>query len=114
MIKKETLERIRNFVKERNWSQFHTNCNLAKSIVLEASEVLELFQWSDEAKNIEDLKDELADVLTYTIMLCDNNGFDLDEILNNKIDKNIKKYPVDKAYGSSKKYYELKDNHENN
>lgn len=109
MIKKETIEKIRQFVKERNWNQFHTNSNLAKSIVLEASEILELFQWQDEAKNIDDLKDEIADVLTYVIMLCDNNNFDMDEIINNKLKKNIEKYPVDKAYGSSKKYYELKE-----
>ena len=108
MIKEETINKIREFVKERNWSQFHTNCNLAKSIVLEASEILELFQWQEEAKNIDDLKDEIADVLTYVIMLCDNNGFNMDEIINNKLKKNIEKYPVDKSYGCSKKYNELK------
>ena len=104
MIKEETIEKIRKFVSDRNWKQFHTNCNLAKSIVLEASEILELFQWQEDAKNIDDLKDEIADV----IMLCDNNGFDMDEIINNKLNKNIEKYPVDKSFGSSKKYNELK------
>jgi NTP pyrophosphatase (non-canonical NTP hydrolase) len=108
MIKEETIEKIRKFVSDRNWKQFHTNCNLAKSIVLEASEILELFQWQEDAKNIDDLKDEIADVLTYVIMLCDNNGFDMDEIINNKLKKNIEKYPVDKSFGSSKKYNELK------
>lgn len=108
MIKKETVEKIRQFVKDRNWAQFHTNSNLAKSIVLEASEILELFQWQEEAKNMDNLKDEIADVLTYVIMLCDNNNFDMDEIINNKLKKNIEKYPVNKSYGNSKKYYELK------
>ena len=94
MISDKTIERVRNFVEERNWQQFHTDVNLAKSIVLEASEVLELFQWSNECTNEEDLKDELADVLTYIIQLCDKNNYDMDEIINNKLDKTIKKYPV--------------------
>ncbi len=108
MIKNETVERIRKFVKDRNWQQFHTNENLAKSIVLEASEILELFQWSNILKNEQDLKDEIADVLTYIIMLCDNNNFNIDEIINNKLDKNIEKYPADLVYGSSVKYNEIK------
>lgn len=107
MISDKTIERVRNFVEERNWQQFHTDVNLAKSIVLEASEVLELFQWSNECTNEEDLKDELADVLTYIIQLCDKNNYDMDEIINNKLDKTIKKYPVDKSYGNSSKYNKL-------
>lgn len=107
MISDKTIERVRNFVEERNWQQFHTDVNLAKSIVLEASEVLELFQWSNECTNEEDLKDELADVLTYIIQLCDKKNYDMDEIINNKLDKTIKKYPVDKSYGSSSKYNKL-------
>lgn len=107
MIKPETIKRINEFVKERNWHQFHTDENLAKSIVLEASEILELFQWSSECKNEEDLKDEIADVLTYIIMLCENHHYNLDEIINRKLDKTIAKYPVDKTYGKSKKYNEL-------
>lgn len=107
MISDKTIERIRQFVKDRNWDQFHTDVNLAKSIVLEASEVLELFQWSDEVQNEEDLKDELADVLTYIIQLCDKKNYDMDEIINNKLDKTIKKYPVEKAYGKSDKYCKL-------
>lgn len=107
MISDKTIERIRQFVKDRNWDQFHTDVNLAKSIVLEASEVLELFQWSDEVQNEEDLKDELADVLTYIIQLCDKKNYDMDEIINNKLDKTIKKYPVEKSYGKSAKYSRL-------
>lgn len=107
MISDKTIERIRKFVEERNWQQFHTDVNLAKSIVLEASEVLELFQWSNECTNEEDLKDELADILTYIIQLCDKNNYDMDEIINKKLDKTIQKYPVEKSYGKSNKYNRL-------
>ena len=107
MISDATIARIRKFVQDRNWEQFHSDVNLVKSIVLEASEVLELFQWSNECENEEDLKDELADVLTYIIQLCDKNNYDMDEIINNKLDKTIKKYPVDKAKGVSTKYDKL-------
>ena len=107
MINEKTVTRIREFVKNRNWEQFHTNENLVKSIVIESAELLELHQWSSESSRTEDIKDEIADVLTYIIMLCDKNGYNMDEIINNKLDRNIKKYPVDKAYGSSKKYNQL-------
>lgn len=107
MIKEETIKRVRDFVKQRDWDKFHTDVNLVKSIVIEASEILELYQWQNKTDRVENLKDEIADVLTYVIMLCDKNGYDMDEIINNKLDKNIKKYPVDKAYGTSKKYNQL-------
>lgn len=107
MISKDTIERINKFVKDRNWEQFHTDENLVKSIVLESSELLELFQWSSECKNENDLKDEIADILTYIIMLCEKHQYNLDEIINNKLDKTIKKYPINKCFGKNKKYNEL-------
>lgn len=103
-MKKETIALIKQFVKERDWNQFHTSENLAKSLVLEASEVLELFQWSNVETSIEDMKDELADVLVYATLLCENYHFDMDEIIAQKMKKNALKYPVEKAYGNSTKY----------
>lgn len=103
---KKLLEKIRAFTKDRNWSQFHTGENLSKSISIEAAELLELFQWSSELKDIESLKDELADVLLYSVMLADKYNLDVVEIMNEKLCKNEKKYPVEKSYGSSKKYDE--------
>ena len=102
-----TIERIRSFTEERNWDQFHTPSNLAKSIVIEASELLECFQWSDSEYDMERVKEELADVLVYCRNLLDKLGFDEDEIVNSKMEKNESKYPVEKAKGSSKKYDEL-------
>ncbi len=104
---KKLIERIKKFTKDRNWSQFHTGENLAKSINIEAAELLELYQWNNEPKNLEDLKDELADVLIYSIMLADKYDFDVIEIMNEKLSKNEKKYPVNKSFGNSKKYDEF-------
>ena len=101
-MNKETLERIRKFTTERYWEKFHTGANLAKGLAIEVSEVLELFLWQDEPTSLDDLKDELADVLVYVVYLCD-----MDEIVNNKMTKNEKKYPVEKCYGKSTKYNKL-------
>ncbi len=110
-IKKETIEECINFVKERNWEQFHNPKDLAISLSLEAAELLELFQWntSDEAveKNRDKMKDELADVIVYAIDFATVLGFDLNEIILEKMAKNRLKYPVEKARGSKKKYDEL-------
>ena len=106
-MNKETIERIRNFVKDRDWGKFHTPSNLAKSIVIEASELLECFQWSDTEYNLEHVKEELADVIVYCQDLLDALNLDVDEVVNSKMDKNEAKYPVDKAFGNSKKYNEL-------
>jgi len=103
---KDVIERLRKFRDERNWNQFHTPENLAKSVVLESSELLENFQWSDEGDK-DNIKEELADIVGYCLLLCDHYGFDLDTILHEKIDKNEKKYPAEKAYGTAKKYNEL-------
>ncbi|MBQ6075948.1 MAG: nucleotide pyrophosphohydrolase [Lachnospiraceae bacterium] len=101
-----TLTRIRRFTSDRDWDQFHTPANLAKSIVIEAAELLECFQWSDEY-DLEHVKEELADVLVYCQDLLDKLSLDADEIINSKMDQNEAKYPVEKASGSAAKYDQL-------
>ncbi|MBO4839400.1 MAG: nucleotide pyrophosphohydrolase [Lachnospiraceae bacterium] len=101
-----TLARIRRFTSDRDWDQFHTPANLAKSIVIEAAELLECFQWSDEY-DLQHVKEELADVLVYCQDLLDKLGLDADEIINMKMDKNEAKYPVEKSKGSAAKYDRL-------
>lgn len=103
-MKQETIERIRKFTADRDWDQFHTPANLAKSISIEANELLECFQWSDVDYDLEDVKDELADVIVYCIDMLDKLGLNLDEIINRKMSKNEAKYPVEKAKGNSTKY----------
>ena len=106
-MKEETLKRIRDFTNDRDWDQFHSPANLAKSIAIEAGELLECFQWDEENFDDEHVKEELADVLVYCRNLLDKLGLDEDEIINAKMAKNEAKYPVDKAKGSNKKYTEL-------
>lgn len=106
-MKKETIERIRKFSDDRDWNQFHTPANLAKSISIEANELLECFQWDDKNFNREHVKEELADVLVYCRNMMDALELDEDEIVNSKMDKNEAKYPVEKAKGNSLKYDEL-------
>ncbi len=106
-MKKETLERVRRFTEDRDWDQFHTPANLAKSISIEANELLECFQWSDENYDLEDVKDELADVMVYCMDMLDRLGLDADEVVNRKMDKNEAKYPVEKAKGKATKYNRL-------
>lgn len=106
-MKKETIERIRKFTSDRDWDQFHTPSNLAKSISIEAAELLECFQWSDNEYDLEHVLEELADVLVYCQDLADKLGVDVDEIVNKKMTKNELKYPVDKAKGNSTKYNKL-------
>ena len=106
-MKQETIERIRNFVSDRDWGQFHTPANMAKSIVIEAAELLECFQWSDTEFDEQHVKEELADVIVYCQDMLDAMGFDVDEIVNMKMDQNEAKYPVEKAKGSAAKYTEL-------
>ena len=106
-MKKETIDRIHRFTAERDWEQFHTPANLAKSISIEANELLECFQWDEENYDPEAVKDELADVLVYCIDMLDRLNLDADEIINTKMTKNEKKYPVEKAKGNSAKYTEL-------
>jgi len=100
------LEKLRSFVAERDWKQFHTPENLAKSISIEAAELLELFQWGSDA-NETNIKDELADVLTYCILLADHFGLDPYKLVIEKLEKTKEKYPVEKSKGKSDKYDRL-------
>ncbi len=106
-MKQETINRIRKFTDDRDWDQFHSPSNLAKSIVIEASELLECFQWSDTEYDLQHVKEELADVMVYCQNLLDKLDLDADEIINMKMSMNEAKYPVEKAKGSSKKYNEI-------
>jgi dCTP diphosphatase len=102
----ELLRALREFVSERNWQQFHTPENLAKSISIEAAELLELYQWS-EPSDVSEVQDELADVITYCILLADKYDLDFEEIVLQKLQKTRAKYPVEKSFGSSEKYDRL-------
>lgn len=106
-LTKETIDLVNNFTKDRDWEQFHTPVNLAKSISIEANELLECFQWSNDEFDLNAVKEELADVLAYCINMADTLDLDLDEIIQAKFEQNAKKYPIDKSFGSSKKYNEL-------
>lgn len=102
------LEQLIQFRDKRNWKQFHTPENLAKSITIEASELLENFQWGKQNADLENIKEEVADILSYLILFCDEMEIDLIDVTNKKMILNDKKYPVDKAYNNSKKYTNLK------
>lgn len=97
---------LSEMVTERDWSQFHSPENLAKSISIEAAELLEAYQWSNEA-DASKVKEELADVLTYCFLLADKYGFDVEQIVMEKLEATKAKYPVDKAFGKSTKYDQL-------
>ena len=103
----QVLERIDKFNKDRDWDKFHTPSNLAKSISIEANELLECFQWNDNDYNIEEVKEELADVMNYCIQMSQVLNVDITDIINAKMDKVEKKYPVEKAKGVSTKYNKL-------
>jgi NTP pyrophosphatase (non-canonical NTP hydrolase) len=111
---KALAKRITDFRDARDWKQFHRPKDLALSLVLEATEVLELFQWKSEQEALdvvrdkkEDLGDELADVFYWVLLMSEDFGIDLEEALIKKLEKNEAKYPVEKSKGSSKKYTEL-------
>jgi len=106
-MNQQTIERIRKFTEDRDWDQFHSPANLAKSISIEASELLECFQWDEEHYDLEHVKEELADVIVYCQDMLDKLGLDADEIVNAKMTKNEAKYPVEKAKGKYNKYSEL-------
>lgn len=103
---KDLEEKIVKFAEERDWNQFHTPENLAKSIAIEAGELLECFQW-DNNYDKDELKYEVADVLNYCILLCHQVGVDPKEVILEKLAISAKKYPVDKARGKSTKYNKL-------
>ncbi len=103
-MKQETIDRIRRFTTDRDWDRFHSPANLAKSISIEANELLECFQWSDTDCDLEHVKEELADVIVYCQDMLDKLGLDVDEIVMNKMEKNEAKYPMEKSKGSAAKY----------
>ena len=108
----KTIEDVLKFRDDRNWKQFHNPKDLALSLSLEASELLELYQWKngDEIYEVdrERISEELADILNYAILFADTLGLDMDEIIESKLRKNGAKYPVELARDSKKKYNELK------
>ena len=106
-MKQETIDRIRKFSEDRDWDQFHSPANLAKSISIEANELLECFQWDETNFDINAVKEELADVMVYCRNMLDKLGLDEDEIINDKMAKNEAKYPVEKAKGKADKYTKL-------
>ena len=108
-MKEETYNRLMKFRDDRDWSQFHTGENFAKSLVIEAGELLEVFQYSDKEKSVDKVKEELADVFMYAMLLADRYHLDIDQIINEKMDSNEKKYPAEMVKGSSKKYNEYKN-----
>lgn len=103
---KKALEEIRRFNRERDWEQFHTPENLAKSICIEAAELLECFQWNNDFDR-QEVKEELADVFSYCLQMADVLGFEPEQIVLEKLEKTRRKYPVDKAKGVSTKYDKL-------
>jgi dCTP diphosphatase len=113
-VVKDVLNKIKEFRNERDWMKFHDPKNLAVSIVIEAAELLEQFQWKDK-KAVEqhvrkyrgEIADELADVAIYLVELADNLGIDLIQAMNIKLEKNARKYPVEKAKGVATKYDKL-------
>ena len=109
----DTINTVLKFRDDRDWKQFHNPKDLAISISLEAAELLEVFQWSAEdvvcENKVDKIREELADVVNYCILMADSCGLDLDEIVQEKVKLNSEKYPVEKAFGSKEKYTELKD-----
>ncbi|MCR5096355.1 MAG: nucleotide pyrophosphohydrolase [Erysipelotrichaceae bacterium] len=103
----ELLLKIRKFNEDRDWDQFHSLENLAKSVAIEAGELLECFQWENENYDKQAVCEEMADVFTYLVDMADRLDVDLLEITDKKMDKNIEKYPVEKARGRNTKYNRL-------
>ena len=104
---KKAMKAIDAFNKERDWDQFHTPANLAKSIVIEGAELLECFQWNDKEWDRNAVEEELADVLSYALQMCMVLKTDPEAIVLKKLEKTRVKYPVEKAKGSSTKYDQL-------
>lgn len=102
----EVINEILRFSKERDWDQFHSADNLAKSIAIEAGELLECFQWNADYDK-DEVCEELADVVIYCILMADRLQVSLEDILSDKLEKNRQKYPVEKAKGKSEKYNKL-------
>ena len=102
----EVIKQIKEFNEARDWDQFHSPENLAKSISIEAGELLECFQWNNEY-NLDEVKEELADVINYCLLMADKLGVDPKQIVLDKMEKTAKKYPIEKAKGVSIKYNKL-------
>ena len=104
----ELRKAIVQFTQERDWDQFHHGKDLALALSIEAAELNEAFLWKDASKvNVDKVKEELADIFNYAILIADKYDLDIKQIILDKLQKNAEKYPVDKAYGSAKKYNEL-------
>ena len=104
----ELRKAIVQFTQERDWDQFHNGKDLALALSIEAAELNEAFLWKDASKvNVDKVKEELADIFNYAILIADKYDLDIKQIILDKLQKNAEKYPVDKAYGSAKKYNEL-------
>ena len=103
MTSERVREELAEFVRERDWAQFHTPANLAKSISIEAGELLECFQWNDDADEAR-VREELADIVTYCTLLAEHLRVDLDEIVLDKLAVTRTKYPAEKSKGRSTKY----------
>ena len=104
----ELRKAIVQFTQERDWDQFHNGKDLALALSIEAAELNEAFLWKDASKvNVEKVKEELADIFNYAILIADKYNLDIKQIVLDKIKRNAEKYPVDKAYGSARKYNEL-------
>ncbi|OYO08252.1 nucleotide pyrophosphohydrolase [Enemella evansiae] len=108
MADESIMVELRRFTAERDWAQFHSPANLAKSVAIESGELLECFQWADDADPA-DVVAELADVLTYCLLLADTLGVDPDAIVLAKLEETRRKYPVDRSRGKSTKYDRLPD-----
>ena len=103
----QVMQRIDKFNKDRDWDKFHSPANLSKSISIEANELLECFQWNDNEYDVEQVKEELADVMNYCLQLAQVLNVDVIDIINAKMDKTEKKYPINKAKGVATKYNKL-------
>jgi NTP pyrophosphatase (non-canonical NTP hydrolase) len=104
----ELRKAIVEFTQERDWDQFHNGKDLALALSIEASELNEAFLWKDANEvKVEKVKEELADIVNYAILIADKYNLDIKQIVLDKLKRNAEKYPVDKAYGSAKKYNEL-------
>ena len=104
----ELRQAIVKFTQERDWDQFHNGKDLSLALSIEAAELNEAFLWKDVSEvNVEKVKEELADIFNYAILIADKYDLDIKQIVLDKLRRNAEKYPVDKAYGSAKKYNEL-------
>ena len=108
---KEIIQKLKKFRDERDWKQFHNSKNLALAISIESSELNELFLWKNDTESeevkMDQLKEELADILTFSFLLADKHDLDIFKIIEDKIEKNAQKYPVSKSRGNAKKYDQL-------